>query len=108
MYSWLACQTLGVRANQREAIELAHRHGFEAVEPLAEELAGMSADDLKRLADDMKSKGLRWGTATMRLNFNIDDTEFAAGMKDLPGSLKPCSPWGRRASTSSSIPRATV
>ena len=84
MYSWLACATLGVRANQREAIELAHGHGFDSVEPLAEELASMSADDLKRIADDVKSKGLLWGTATMRLNFNADDTEFAAGMKTLP------------------------
>jgi len=88
MYSWLACQTLGVRAKQREAIELAHRHGFESVEPLAEELATMSADDLKQIGDEVKSKGLRWGTATMRLNFNAGDTEFAAGMKSLPRLAK--------------------
>jgi sugar phosphate isomerase/epimerase len=88
MYTWLACATLGVKANQREAIELAHRHGFESVEPLAEELAAMSADDLKRVADDVKSKNLRWGTATMRLNFNVDDTAFASGMKALPKLAK--------------------
>ena len=84
MYTWLTCATLGVQARQREAIELAHRHGFESVEPMAEELASFSEDDLKRLADDMRAKNLRWGTATMRLGFNLEEAEFDAGIKTLP------------------------
>jgi sugar phosphate isomerase/epimerase len=83
MYTWLTCATLGVRANQREAMELALRHGYQSIEPLAEELASIPEDTLKRLVDDMKAKNLRWGTATMRLGFNGDDMEFSAGMKDL-------------------------
>jgi sugar phosphate isomerase/epimerase len=84
IYTWLTCATLGVRANQRRALELAARHGFQAIEPLTEELAAMSEDEIKRLLDDMRAKDLRWGTATMRLGFNAEEAEFAAGMKDLP------------------------
>jgi sugar phosphate isomerase/epimerase len=88
MYTWLSCATLGVRANQRQAMELAARHGYQAIEPLTEELAAMSEDNLKRLLDDMRTKNLRWGTATMRLGFNMDDAEYASGMKDLPRQAK--------------------
>jgi sugar phosphate isomerase/epimerase len=88
MYTWLTCATLGVRANQREAIELAHRYGYQSAEPFPEQLASLSDDDLKRLLDDMRAKDLRWGTANMRLGFNVDETEFAAGMKDMPKIAK--------------------
>jgi len=35
---------IGVRASQLEAVELAHRHGFESVEPQGEYLAGLSPE----------------------------------------------------------------
>jgi len=88
MTSWLACGTLGVRANQREAIDLAHRHGFQSVEPLGEELMSLSDGDRKRLTDDLRAKGLSWGTAGMRLGFNLDETQFSVGMKGLPQLAK--------------------
>jgi sugar phosphate isomerase/epimerase len=84
MYTWLTCATLGIRANQQRALELAARHGFQAIEPLTEEIAAMPDDNLKQLLDNMRAKNLRWGTATMRLGFNVGETEFSAGMKDLP------------------------
>ena len=88
MYTWLACQTLGVKANQRDAIDLAHRHGFQSVEPLGEELASMSADDLKRLAADLAAKNLRWGVANMRLNFHLAEPDFQDGLRQLPRLAK--------------------
>ncbi len=42
----LSCGMIGVRATPREAIELAHRYGFEAVEPSARFLAGLSDNAL--------------------------------------------------------------
>ncbi len=48
----LSCSMVGVRATPREAVELAHRYGFEAVEPSARFLAGLSDDSLARIGYD--------------------------------------------------------
>ena len=45
----LRCGSIGVRADQREAIELAHRFGFESVEPSAHFLAKLSDGKMDEL-----------------------------------------------------------
>ena len=85
MYSWLACATISVRANQRQAMQFAQSYGFQAVEPLSEELARMTDQELRALLDELHVKNLRWGVATFRLNFHLDEAEFSAGVKRPPG-----------------------
>ena len=50
-------------ASQRELNGLAHRHGFEAVEPMSAEIAGMSPAQLAELAADLGAKHLVWAAA---------------------------------------------
>ena len=54
---------IGVRANQREVIELAHAHGFESVEAMGGELARMSLDEIKDLLATMRAKRVVFGAA---------------------------------------------
>ncbi|MHB1309475.1 MAG: sugar phosphate isomerase/epimerase family protein [Limisphaerales bacterium] len=78
--------SIGVKANQTEAIELAARHGFESVEPFADHLAGLAADQVTELRASLKAKGLVWGAAGLPVEFRRDDAAFAEAMKRLPGA----------------------
>lgn len=71
-------------SSQQELNTLAHRHGFEAVEPRPEELAALTATPLAALAADLAAKGLTWAAAVLPVDFRKDDATFAAGLKDLP------------------------
>ncbi|MSU62251.1 MAG: sugar phosphate isomerase/epimerase [Pedosphaera sp.] len=76
--------SIGVSANQREAIDLAARHGFDAVEPFGGQLASLSMDQIAEVVGDLKQKKLVWGAAGLPVEFRQDDTKFREGMKTLP------------------------
>src|SRR5688572_16150228 len=80
----LMCGMIGVRADQRTAIELAHAHGFESVEAMPSDLARMSADEVKELVASMKSKNLVFGASGLPVEFRRDDAAFQDSMKSLP------------------------
>jgi sugar phosphate isomerase/epimerase len=75
---------IGVRANQREAIELAHAHGFESVEAMGGELARMSEGEIKELLANMESKRVVFGAAGLPVDFRGDESKFEDGLKGLP------------------------
>ena len=76
--------SIGVRASQTEAIQLAHRFGFEAVEPYGDQWARLSPAELTDLIADLKAKGLVWAAAGLSVEFRRDDAAFADGLKRLP------------------------
>jgi sugar phosphate isomerase/epimerase len=75
---------IGVSVNQRDAIELAAKYGFEAVEAYASYLASLSEDQLSELRALMKEKSIVFGNAALSVEFRKDDSALAAGMKALP------------------------
>jgi sugar phosphate isomerase/epimerase len=80
----LVCGCIGVSANQREAIELAARHGFESVGVDGGYLASLSDDQLAELKTFLKSKGLVFGAAGLPVEFRRDQGRFEEGLKALP------------------------
>lgn len=80
----LVCGSIGVSANQREAIELAARHGFESVGADAGYLAGLSDAEAQELLGVLQSKKLRFGAAGLTVEFRQDDAKFQQGMAQLP------------------------
>ena len=80
----LMCGMIGVRANQKAAIDLAHSHGFESVEAMPSDLARMSSDEVNDLVAGMKSKNLAWGAAGLPVEFRRDEGAFQESMKSLP------------------------
>ena len=76
---------IGVAAPTQAAVNaFAARHGFESVQALPAEIAKMSADDLKRLADDLAAKKLVWGAAGLPNGARADSATFAEELKGLP------------------------
>ena len=55
--------SIGVKANQRQAIELAAKHGFESVAASPNDLAKLSDQQNEDLVAELKSKGLVWGSS---------------------------------------------
>lgn len=77
--------SIGVNVkNQGELNDLAHRHKFEAVEPMPGELAAMSADQVAAMLGDLKAKKLVWAAAGLPLDFRGEDAVFRDGMAKLP------------------------
>ncbi len=81
----LSCGAIGVSAKPGEAIDLAARYGFEAVEVDAPYLASLSEDQLTEFLAYMKSKNIVFGAAGLPVEFRQDDARFNAGMGKLPG-----------------------
>lgn len=84
VFTCLVCRSLCIESTQLEAIELAHRHGFDSVEARADELARLSEDELQRLLDELRAKGLRFGMAGLPIDLRRDAQRFADGMRQLP------------------------
>jgi len=80
----LICGNLGVKATQREAIDLASRYGFESVFPDAAELGRLSEPEVRDLLGEMKAKGLVFGAGFLAVDFRKDDATFQRGLVDLP------------------------
>jgi sugar phosphate isomerase/epimerase len=75
---------VGVKADQREAIALAVKHGFTAVEPFPQFIAGLDDAGRKELVAELKAKGLVWGAAGLPVDFRGDDARFEQGLAELP------------------------
>jgi sugar phosphate isomerase/epimerase len=80
----LVCGNLGVKATQREAIDLAARHGFESLWPDAAELGRLESAPVQELLGEMKEKRLVFGAGFLPTDFRKDDATFARGVGELP------------------------
>jgi sugar phosphate isomerase/epimerase len=80
----LVCGNIGVSAGQREAIELAARHGFESVGADGAFLASLSEGEMTELKSFMKTKGIVFGGAGLPVEFRRDDGQFKEGLRGLP------------------------
>ena len=79
----LVCGNIGVSANQREAIELAARHGFESVGADGGYLASLSDDQMTELKSFMKAKGVVFGAANLPVEFRRDQARFDESLNGL-------------------------
>jgi sugar phosphate isomerase/epimerase len=84
MKTCLSPGSIGVSASQDQAIELAAKFGFDAVEPYAQHLAGLSAAQMDELLARLKVKNLAWGAAGLPVEFRRDDAAFRASLEKLP------------------------
>jgi sugar phosphate isomerase/epimerase len=79
----LVCGAVGVQADQRDAIRLAHKGGFESVEPATQELAELSDAQLHELNASLQEAKLVWGAAGLPVEFRQDDATFRQDLKAL-------------------------
>lgn len=76
--------SIGVRADQREAIDLAARHGFDAVEPQTGYVARLEPAALEELQAELAARQLVWGQAGFPVDFRGSDSDFEQGLAALP------------------------
>nr|WP_201723910.1 TIM barrel protein [Rhodopirellula sp. SM50] len=76
--------SIGVKANQTEAIELAAKHGFESVAAAPHDLAKLSDAESEALVGDLKAKGLVWGSSGLPVDFRKEEAKFKSDLAALP------------------------
>ncbi len=80
--------SIGVKADQRESIELAARYGFEAVEPFAGYLAQISESEVAGIVEEVRGKNLVFGNAGLTVEFRRGDDAFRQGLTAFPATVK--------------------
>lgn len=80
----LSAGSIGVKANQLEAIDYAQRYGFDVVDADSGYLSGLSAEAISGLLESMRAKKVGWGSSGLSVEFRRGEEDFAAGMKALP------------------------
>jgi sugar phosphate isomerase/epimerase len=84
----LSCGALGIRANQRQAIDLAAAHGFDAVDADLKYLSSLSAAELQDLLGYMESKKVAWALGGLPVDIRVADPAFADGLAALPSNAE--------------------
>jgi sugar phosphate isomerase/epimerase len=84
----LVCGAIGVSVPQREAVELAGRHGFESVGAHGSDLMSLRDDELRALQDAMAERKLVFGAANLPVDFRKDDETFRQTGARLPEFAK--------------------
>ncbi|MBI5280919.1 MAG: sugar phosphate isomerase/epimerase [Candidatus Solibacter usitatus] len=75
---------IGVKARVPEALAYAARFGFESITADSAWLASQSESGLATFLDEMKAKGVVWGSAGLPVDFRGTEELFRKGMAELP------------------------
>ena len=75
---------IGVKANQRQALEYAVKYGFDSITPSPGEFQNKSTSEIRDWLELMKEKGIRYGTSGLPVEFRRDVDRFKADMARLP------------------------
>lgn len=80
----LSCGSIGVQADQMQAIRLAKKYGFGSVSADASYLAGLDSQANNKLVRELEESNLVWGTSGLPVQFTRDEATFSEGIKRLP------------------------
>ena len=83
-YKNLGIGHIGVRANQRQALEYAVKYGFDSITPSLGEFEGKSPSEIRQWVATMKEKGIRYGASGLPVEFRRDQGRFEADLSQLP------------------------
>jgi sugar phosphate isomerase/epimerase len=75
---------IGVKLDQKELLDAAHRYGFEAIVPFPDEVATWSPAQQDAFTQRMQSLNITWGAAGLPLDFRKSAEVYDQGMKNLP------------------------
>ena len=66
---------IGVKANQRQALEYAVKYGFDSITPSLSEFENSSAAQIREWVEMMREKGIRYGTGGLPVQFRRDEMD---------------------------------
>jgi sugar phosphate isomerase/epimerase len=84
----LSCGAIGIKADQRRAIDYAAEYGFDCVDADGNFLAGLSDGELKALREEMAAKKVGWALAGLPVDFRREAEQFDQGFAKLPEYAK--------------------
>ena len=102
----LSCSALGITAAQREAIDLASAHGFDAVDADGKYLTSLSDSQLSELTAYRKEKNVGWAMAGLPVEFRRDEAAFSTGMAQFPAYARGLARAGVEKVTTYVLPRS--
>lgn len=80
--------SIGVKANQKELLQMAIQHGYEAIVSMPEQLMAFSDMELSDFVGEMKANDISWGSTNIPVNFREDRHVFRATLAELPKYAK--------------------
>ncbi len=83
-YKNLAPGHIGVRADQRRALDYAVTYGFEGIAPDPGAFENKSAAEIREWVETMKARGIRYGAAGLPVEFRRDEERFRSDLAQLP------------------------
>jgi len=75
---------IGVKANQRQALEYAVKYGFDSITPNLREFESKSNAEIREWLETMKEKGIRYGASVLPVEFRRDEDRFQKDLARLP------------------------
>lgn len=87
-YTVLSLGRLGFSGTFEQSVQLAHKYGFDAVDPDEKLFARLGDHDLRHLLDDLAAKNLKFGAAGLPVDFRKDEAAFHESLKKLPSVAK--------------------
>ena len=75
---------IGVKANQRQALEYAVKYGFDSITPNLGEFENKSSAEIREWVETMKEKGVRYGASGLPVGFRRDEDQFQRDLARLP------------------------
>ncbi len=76
--------SIGVSADQQTLLDMAIRHGYEAMIAMPARLAAFSEGERAAFLDKMDAHGISWGSANLPIEFRQDEKQFKDGLAALP------------------------
>lgn len=73
--------SIGIKADQGRAIELAAKHGFESVQPFGPQL---TREGPAKYADALRAAELKWAAAALTVSLRADERTFESALANLP------------------------
>lgn len=80
----LSCGAIGVKADQRKALQYAHEFGFQSIDADSGWLSTASPTEVSALLEEMKAKNVVWANSGLSVEFRKDEQTFRQGMAELP------------------------
>ena len=75
---------IGVKANQRQALEYAVKYGFDSITPNPGEFENKSVAEINEWVQTMKEKSIRYGASGLPVEFRRDQERFQNDLARLP------------------------
>ncbi|MDX2249130.1 MAG: sugar phosphate isomerase/epimerase family protein [Bacteroidia bacterium] len=75
---------IGVKATQKELLQMAIQHGYESMSPMPDQLMAFSETERADFVGQMKAKNISWDSTNITVDFRKDERTFRDGLAQLP------------------------